>query len=193
MFELSQPCATIIAALIAAFLGSWVGSLTALARFKKERAFDKRLQWYERMIDILLDTARELGIARTFQRGLKNGTDTEEDVRAAWRRVQLMHLEVNRCTAEGVLFARRESYGFLWKTTTNFQELADKAYNFDNLSEVNMDEVNDIKHRLRQAANVLAEDIRKQIGLDPLGTHPRDEEMQLKSDETKRIPANNRA
>src|SRR5690349_9931073 len=33
---------------VTALLGSWAGASFALRRFKEERAFDRRLEWYER-------------------------------------------------------------------------------------------------------------------------------------------------
>jgi hypothetical protein len=48
--DMTQPFATVLAALIAAFLGSWFGAAVALAQFKEERAFERQLDWYERFI-----------------------------------------------------------------------------------------------------------------------------------------------
>jgi hypothetical protein len=171
----------ITAALIAAFLGSWAGSIAGLSKFKKERAFDKRLQWYEGMIGVLLDTARELAIARTFENGFRNGEEDGEERRSAWKRVQHKHLEVNRLTAEGVLFAKRQAFGFLWDQTTTLQELADDTCTFENVGDVEIERLNEVKRNLREAANVLAGDIRGQLGLDPLGTHPRDSPPSMRS------------
>jgi len=63
---LSAPWATVIAALVAAFLGSAIGAIAALSRFKRERAFDRQLDWYERMIRALHDMALRIDIAVTL-------------------------------------------------------------------------------------------------------------------------------
>lgn len=165
----------ILPALIAAFLGSWIGALTALSRFKKERAFDRRLQWYERMNLCLLDAARELAIAATMERGIKDGTDSTDDALVAWQRVQLKHLEVNHLTAQGALYAEKEFFRTLWKDTGVLQDLADKTNAFYSLAGPNLGKVDEVKERLRLTATALAEDVRKQLGIDPLGKHPRDE------------------
>ena len=47
---LSDSMGTIIAALITAFLGSIVGTYTVLYKTRKEKAFDRQLDWYEKMI-----------------------------------------------------------------------------------------------------------------------------------------------
>jgi rRNA maturation endonuclease Nob1 len=165
----------ILPALIAAFIGSWVGAQTALSRFKKERAFERRLQWYERMNTSLLDAAKELAVAATIERGIEKGIDTESAALTAWSRVQLKHLDVNRVTAEGVLYAKKQSFRTLWDETGALQDLANKTNAFHSLAGEALQDVEIVKRRLRHAANVLAEDIRAQLGLEALGIHPRDE------------------
>ena len=77
--------APVFAALIAAFLGSWAGALAALLRFKRERAFDRQLGWYERMIRSLYHMGKSAGsayrIGKTCERGaivrVRGGGETE--------------------------------------------------------------------------------------------------------------------
>ena len=128
------------------------------------------------MIGVLLDAARELAIARTFELDRREDERQGSEAIDAWRRVQHKHLEVNRLTAEGVLYARRKAFRFLWKQTDMLQDLADQSRTFDQPNNLELEQVNKVKKALREAANVLAEDIRGQMGLDPLGSHRRDEQ-----------------
>jgi hypothetical protein len=43
-----------------ALLGAWLGADIALSRFKRERAFDRRIDWYERVIRTLNQTTQTL-------------------------------------------------------------------------------------------------------------------------------------
>ena len=43
------PGATVFAALFGGTVGAWFGARLALNRFKQERAFDRRVEWYERI------------------------------------------------------------------------------------------------------------------------------------------------
>jgi hypothetical protein len=72
VLDVSSPLfspAVYAAALTAAagFLGSWVGAQLALLSFKRQRAFDKQLDWYERADKSLQELIEKIEIALTFQ------------------------------------------------------------------------------------------------------------------------------
>lgn len=56
-----------MATIITAFVGSWFGTRLGLEKFKRERGFDRRLDWYERMIKILYQASTDLAVAKTFE------------------------------------------------------------------------------------------------------------------------------
>src|SRR5437667_9292797 len=85
--------APVFAALIAAFLGSWAGALAALLRFKRERAFDRQLDWYERMIRSLYHMALRIDIATTFK---DDPTTSGELLTEVWEKVQVAHIELEK-------------------------------------------------------------------------------------------------
>jgi hypothetical protein len=65
---LDPGTAAILASLIAAFaalMGSWVGARVTLLRSMEERAFDRKLDWYERMIRVLHHMALRIDVAVT--------------------------------------------------------------------------------------------------------------------------------
>jgi hypothetical protein len=47
------------------FLGSWMGAHIALLNFKRQRAFDKQLDWYERAVSAIHSMAEKIQIAYT--------------------------------------------------------------------------------------------------------------------------------
>ena len=165
-----------VASVIGASIGAWGGAQLALQRFKRERAFDRRLDWYERMIRTLYDAATELAIAKTFEWDVRDGAGTVETAVAMWRKMQLKHLEVNKTTAEGVLYAREESFVRLWEATGVLQELADATDAFNGLAGEALPSVRDVIRALRRAADDLAMDMRSQLRYEQLELHPRDRE-----------------
>jgi hypothetical protein len=48
--EFLGPGAAVFAAIFTGTIGIWIGTRLQLGRFKNERAFDRRIQWYERII-----------------------------------------------------------------------------------------------------------------------------------------------
>jgi hypothetical protein len=51
---------TLIASALGAFLAAWLGFRYALRKVQAERAFDRRLEWYENAVRRLLETATKL-------------------------------------------------------------------------------------------------------------------------------------
>jgi len=49
---------TALVTALAALLGAWAGAETALRRFRKERAFDARKQWYVDAVELLHEAGR---------------------------------------------------------------------------------------------------------------------------------------
>jgi hypothetical protein len=89
-----------------AFLGSAIGAVAALSRFKHERAFDRQLDWYERMIRALHDMALRIDIAVTF----KDDPSTSREVLfQVWEKVQTTQIELERLVSEAPLYASREA------------------------------------------------------------------------------------
>lgn len=58
-----QIILSILLTTLSALIGAWVGAHIALGRFKKERAFDKRLQWYDDVIQVLYKASNTLSVA----------------------------------------------------------------------------------------------------------------------------------
>jgi hypothetical protein len=74
------PLATVIGSLIAAFFGSLAGAKAALGRFKRERAFDRRLDRYEQVAHALAEARLSLEIAQTFEDDPNEPPDKKRDL-----------------------------------------------------------------------------------------------------------------
>jgi hypothetical protein len=86
--------AAVFAAVVTAaagFVGSWLGAQLALSSFKQQRAFDKRLDWYDRAEKSLQKMITKIDIALTFQG--EPGTP-EDHLKKIWRDVQGAQLKI---------------------------------------------------------------------------------------------------
>jgi hypothetical protein len=81
---------------ITAFIGSWFGALAALARFRKERAFDRQLDWYERTIRSIHALSEAVSTAMLFQ--------DEQPGTFDWGNVHQSHLGTLRAINEAELY-----------------------------------------------------------------------------------------
>ncbi|OON71125.1 hypothetical protein [Hymenobacter sp. CRA2] len=175
--DLLKLLLTAVLSIIGAWIGGAFGAKRGFEQFRDQQAFGKRLAWYEEMISALLQGATNLAVAATLKEYAQNEHDHEEALRS-WRDMQPKHLLINQITAKGILYAQQETYNKLWKATGFLQELADQSNAFNFLNREHLDSMDHTKVQLRRAADALAEDMRAQLGIDPLGTHPRDLEKQ---------------
>jgi hypothetical protein len=88
------------------FLGSWLGANLALQSFKRQRAFDKQLDWYERAARAIFLLAEKIQIADTFQ----SDPDTQAgELKRLWEDVQGAHLKLSWVSYDSRLFASRKA------------------------------------------------------------------------------------
>lgn len=98
---------TLLPALIsgaAALVGSWLGAVLALQRFKRERAFERRLQWYQDAHGALVDFGELVEEVRALVR--VHGWDLEAQER--WKSVILPGVvRIGKLLDAGYMYARR--------------------------------------------------------------------------------------
>jgi hypothetical protein len=83
------------------FVGSWIGAQVALINFKRQRAFDKQLDWYERAVIAIHAVAEKIQIASTSERNNEPAEKRNEQ----WRDVQMAHRVIDRVGLEAPLYA----------------------------------------------------------------------------------------
>jgi hypothetical protein len=127
----APPYISLIVAVITGvfgFVGSWLGAQVALMNFKKQRAFDKKLDWYERAANAIYTLSEEIEIACTLEEPPKAKA---ADLKAAWRLVQQAHLKVDRVSHEAQLYASQGAITQISAIARRVQALADKTEAFD--------------------------------------------------------------
>lgn len=158
--------ATILSALIAAFLGSWVGAQMALTRFKKERAFEKQLAWYEQMIRALHHLAERIEIASTFQDEKGVAPTLLFDV---WQEVQGAHIDLEVAINEAILFGSVEAARRCARISKAVQSVAEETEAFDLARHpevvAKLPLIDELPDKLRGAAKPLAEEARRHLGI----------------------------
>ena len=128
---MTKEAVPLIAALLTGvlgFAGSWIGAQIGLLRFKRERAFDKQLDWYERAIRAMNRFGEAIEIAGTFQ----NERDTKpEQLAELWIGVQSAHLEFSRVAQEVALFGSPVAVTQISRIDKMVQNAADGSKAFD--------------------------------------------------------------
>lgn len=109
------------------FIGSWVGAQIGLINFKRQRAFDKQLDWYERAFGAIHSMAEKIQIACTSEQN----NEPLEKLDEQWRDVQLAHRVVDRVGLEAPLYGTDRAVAQMKKIVRTVQEVADKTEAFD--------------------------------------------------------------
>jgi hypothetical protein len=160
--------ATVMAALIAAFLGSALGAWTALQRFRKERSFDRRLDWHERAVRAVFTLAQRIEIASTFQDEKNVG---QEFLEKMWRKVQDAHLAIDDVANEAGLYGSDKAVNVITSVATLVQELADETEGLDPLAippsrrRKALEKIDALPDRLRQEISPVVKETRALLGI----------------------------
>jgi hypothetical protein len=138
----------------------------ALTRFKKERAFEKQLAWYEQMIRALHFLAERIEIASTFQDEKDVAPERLFDV---WQQVQGAHIDLEAAINEAVLYGSVEAARRCARISKVVQDVADETEAFDLAKHpevvANLPLIDELPDKLRGTAKPLAEEARRHLGI----------------------------
>ncbi len=109
------------------FIGSWIGAQVALGNFRKQRAFDKQLDWYERAVTAIHAMAEKIIIAVNYE----DEQRSSKVLAAQWREVQLAHRAIDRVAQEAPLYATDNALAVIAEIQKKVQDVADKTTAFD--------------------------------------------------------------
>jgi hypothetical protein len=109
------------------FIGSWMGAQIALLSFKRQRAFDKQLDWYERAAGAIHSMRDKIQIAYTFEKE-KTEPDT---LKGLWQSVQGAHVDLDRLALESALYADDKTITLMTAIAEKVQQVANKTEAFD--------------------------------------------------------------
>ena len=118
--DVGQFLLTTSASALGAFAAAAVGYRFALAKFRRERIFDKQLAWYEKATSTLIEAANKLNWALA---GELAGIP-EADRRRAWADAQNALVSLRGLETEAEMYASVSSYEALSEAVTDVTYLA---------------------------------------------------------------------
>jgi hypothetical protein len=110
------------------FVGAWIGAQLALNSFRKQRAFDKQLDWYERAARAIYGLAEKIEIACTHEDPPESPIEHRKE---AWIRVQSAHLVLGRMANESHLFGSSTAISRIEAVDKRVQKIAEETEAFD--------------------------------------------------------------
>jgi hypothetical protein len=150
------------------FAGSWFGAQLAFRSFKRERAFDKQLDWYCRAGASLRYFAQQIEIATTFED--EKGT-SQELLEKLWRKVQRAHLEFDLLADEAGFFGSSAAVSLMERIREVAQNVANDTGAFDppgmhgKQREAALEKIGDLPDKLREAHAPLVGEARRHLGI----------------------------
>ncbi|MGM4926134.1 hypothetical protein AB8A31_24755 [Tardiphaga sp. 804_B3_N1_9] len=153
------------------FVGSWIGAQVALSNFKQQRAFDKKLDWYERSARSLQSLAQNIEVAATAQE--EEGTDPEH-LENVWRDVQRGHIELEGLAFEAGFYGSAPATELMDKIRLTVENVAEQSEAFDPAAvdaesrDDALGKIIDLSAELRATHKPLVAEGRKHLGLDEL-------------------------
>jgi hypothetical protein len=147
-----------IGSLIAGFGGVWFG----LARLRKERAFDRRLAWYEQTVRVIYEIVTKSNMLFAIP--------DLETRRVVYQQLSEAVARFGALTAESKLYCGPAAYSFLAKALDQLAALTLGFSSGDEAAGVHAHRASiDV---LLEASDALAADVRAQLGLKQLPPGP---------------------
>jgi hypothetical protein len=143
-------------------IGPWIGGAAALSRFRDEPGFERRLDWYERIIRALHDLARTLEIAVRSEQA----PDGSKSRREAWAAVQHAHLAVESAAIEADLYGSDAAIRTASRIVARVQRAAHRTSRFDeHSSQRTSKHVTDLASAVRDGLVPLVEEARRHLAI----------------------------
>lgn len=164
--DVSQLLGTVIASGLGTLLAAGLGYRYALARFRRERAFDRRLEWYEGAVRILVAAANSINWALAG----KLIDLPADDLRKAWSAAYEELLKLRGLEIEAQLYATRAGHRAVEdvvETVTTLAKAIMYAGERDGDGWSVPSRLFEIERKLLlHAAATLASDVREHLGLE---------------------------
>lgn len=153
--------ATAVASAVGTAVAGAIGYSFAVAKFRRERAFDRRLEWYERMLRTLVNFSLELEVAATIA---EQAAARAAGGAADWHPVQMAHLEFIRVSAEVYLYGTDGAVALIRRGEAAVQRVADETDAFDSAAEY-LGTVWALARLLKRVGHLIATDARAHLAL----------------------------
>jgi hypothetical protein len=129
--EIAEVGATALASAIGAFAAAAIGYRYAIAKFRRERVFDRQLSWYEKATGSLIDAANRLNWALAADLAGVAAKDRER----AWAEAISALVSLRGLEAEAEMYASPEAYGAISEAVQDVTELVKTIWVVDGLSD----------------------------------------------------------
>lgn len=159
--------ATALASAVGAFVAAYFGFRYAMTRLKKERAFDRRLQWYEETCKLLTDVANKLNWAAAADLAQVS----KEQKSRAWSEAQQGLASLRGVEVSAEMYASDAAYQAVSEAMTDVTTVAKTAFIASQVPDVEVrgDRLFEICRKLLyHAASRLATDVRAHLDLEPV-------------------------
>ena len=158
------PVATVLLNAISALFGAWVGARFAVARIRKERAFEKRLAWYELFHGELKNVMEALvQVIHTQRReGLTDNT------RLLWQQLAQRLPAFGRVATDAEFYAPNKTLATVRKAVEDLASFRLGLPSREEDPQAWLDRAIQVRDLLRAAIILISQDVREHIGLEPM-------------------------
>ena len=157
---------TILTALGALF-AAWIGTMLGLRKFRKERAFDARLEWHRK----LAETARILRNRTKSFVAFKNAGTPMEAVMPLMQELQELSFQFQELAEQASMYATSSTYSEIKKVLDEMTKVAKLYAKYEESEETigRSQAMYDSSMKVfENIYNLLARDLRKMFGLEEL-------------------------
>ena len=154
----------IIAPGILSLLGGWFGARFAIGQYKGERAFDRRVEWYERVLTAITET--QWIASSTLHYDERNRT---EEAKATWARLGEQIPAVVATFAQRELYAKAAGIAAVDRAELEINKLGDLSHTLGKMgiSGVRRELARELMQMLEGARQVLASELRNELYPEP--------------------------
>ena len=169
---------TLVASAVGAFVAAWLSLRFAIPRLRSERAFDRRLLWYEKATSLLITAGNRVNWALAAEVSGRPASALQH----TWTEAHQALIDLRGLEIEAELYASNAAYEATRTAVQDVSALGHIAFATNNLpnSAEHVRKVYEILGKLLfHAASRLAGDVRNHLDLEPLAREWRlyDEEM----------------
>jgi len=155
---------TILLNAVSALAGAWIGARWALVRVRRERAFERRLVWYEQFHAVLKPIQNAFGAALVTH-ALEGPTP---NAREQWRKIGDVIMPIADAATDAEFYAPNKTIATVRRVVEDLRSFPLRAGQFDQDPKAWLDAARAVNDRLREASVLLAQDVREHLGLEPI-------------------------
>jgi hypothetical protein len=162
---------TAVLTALGALIAAWMGTMLGLRKFRKERAFDARLEWHRK----LAETAKILRNRTRAFLAFKRGGTPMEVVLPLVQELGELSFTFQELAEQASLYATNRTYSEIRDVLEEMTKVSQAYANYEEHSKETIEQsqamYTSTMHGLERVYNLLARDLREMFGLDELEEH----------------------